>query len=997
MFINKYGGWNDILAGLAGLGATILLLGFTFWLMGAVGKVALSKEVIVGYWGIYLLTIASIVLIVAAKFLGDFVTEYVGDILIGLVSVGVVMAGLIFLSRFAAGSKAATREGLIALAGMELIALGAMVVVLAAWGLAKLIGNDWDKLAAAVGAAIIVVAMFGVLAWAAGTMKETLIAGIGAVALVELLAVGAMGVVYVTILLHQYMKQSGLNWGDIYIDSLAMLGIVTVWGLVALGAGFVAEFIALGALAMALIELLICGAIEVTKLLIDLHNTMADQGITWETVVNDVIGITDFLYEFGKFAALAGLLVGPLTLGNFALGLCEIVLTGAIGIAHMLIKLHKVKEEAGVGWIELEKDVLGMAMILGTFAVLAAAAIPLAAPILLATPAMWAVSAFSVVVIAVITSMLSIKKAIDVGGGQVALVKTLTQDIPKIMQSINPNNFSPGIGLIELGKLNAKYALVATLMLGIWDIVDSITKIAQLSGAVDEQGNIRPVLNINPFTGEVKYGEKVNLVNVSTLIGNAVRAFADNTQFTFQDIKNAFKSAIMFEVISTMIDPITKFVEMLTHYKSTSDNELIPLYIDEQGNVKTGEPVKVVDVANIIANTISAFVSNLYAEEHTQKWSEIMYGDKGFIARTLGYKTAKARSVEDAAGVLGIVIEPITKFIDMLVTLQASADGKKLAKLELDSEGNVKTGEFVDVANIASVISNVITTFVTKLYEKSDQWKNQSYLNGAVLAALIKPISTMIGYAKELSGEDINVDKIKSSTDAIIYANIGIITSLTSIDPLSYSSAYSSMKQVLGIATDLTNNIDRQKILVNSKAITTFVTDVVEKKFNKNIKTITTFAASIKSLKKQFKDLDDILTKDEQKRERAMDNFTDRVKVIVETLGESKHDINNFLELLRKTEEFNPNRGGGTVTPDENRGGGGSFSGWGNQVHSIVDNAVSPPKQEETPATPQFDVTALANAFALALHNTLNNATIDDNNDDTQDYTLRLVGGLGEG
>ena len=54
---------------------------------------------------------------------------------------------------------------------------------------------------------------------------------------------------------------------------------------------------------------------------------------------------------------------------------------------------------------------------------------------------------------------------------------------------------------------------------------------------------------------------------------------------------------------------------MLTGYKESGDGMLAKITIDQQGNVKVGQAVKVADVASMVANAVSTFVSELYKKK----------------------------------------------------------------------------------------------------------------------------------------------------------------------------------------------------------------------------------------------------------------------------------------------------------------------------------------------------------------------------------------------
>lgn len=904
MAIEAMGGWGPLMKGLLIVGATLLLIGGVFWVVGMVGKEATSPEIIKSYAGIFSLAFASMILIVAAKFIGDFAAEHYGSIIIGLGSVVGVMLALIGIGWIASKALKDSRQSIIALAALEGLALGAMVVVFVAKKLSDYTtGHELDILAALGLSASIIVA-FGALAVAAGALQSYLDTGIAAVGLIELLAAGAVAVAGLVVALNYVKSQNNITWGDLYLDVLGVMGIITAFGLLAAAASFIMPEILLGVAALVPVELLIAGAVGVTHLILNLHRVKEESGIGWLDLELDVLGLAGIVGTFGLLAAAFGLLIAPVLLGSAALVPVELLMAGSIGIAHLVVNLHEAILEAGTNWDELQADINGMALMLGKFGVLAGAMALLTIPIALGTPGMLAVSGFSLLVVGVVHKIADLSKAIEEAGGSKKITDTLTVGVPAILKNINSDNFSVDIGILTMTKMIAKYSLLAELVTGILTVAESISKISQIVGVVDDAGRIRQIISIDKDTGEIRYGEAVDIKNLATVIAQTVKTFVENSQYSFEEVRNMYNAKEIFGVLASITEPISKFVEMLTGFTTGGDPEtLSTVSIDENGEVKIGHPVKIKDVAIVIAGAITSFVSELYKKENTENWAELIYGDRTFFEGLFGKTNKRAASVSEVAGILGVIVEPICKFVDMVAGLMPGSNGT-LRKIYVDKDGKIQTGPEVDVKKTGNIIADLITSFVTTVYRDSNKWKEVNFTDSTSLDAILKPINDMVKSAVEMSGEKIKADIIRSNADAIAYSNDKLITSIFSIDVETMNTKVSVLQSILKVAGSM-SNITGERILTNSKSIVTFMSDVIDSKLLNSKSNVDDFTTSIENLKKSFKDLDTILIKDEDKREKAMDNFEKRLKKIIDSVKDGKMAIDSYNDMLRNTQHYN--------------------------------------------------------------------------------------------
>jgi hypothetical protein len=270
-----------------------------------------------------------------------------------------------------------------------------------------------------------------------------------------------------------------------------------------------------------------------------------------------------------------------------------------------------------------------------------------------------------------------------------------------------------------------------------------------------------------------------------------------------------------------------------------------------------------------------------------------------------GQTNKRADSVREVAGILGIIVDPICKFVDMLVGLEPGADGT-LKKVIVDNNGNIKSGPAVNIKTTAGIIADLMTSFITSIYGNADAWDRISEDKGETLKKLLDPINTMIKAGNDLTNEKIDSELIMKNADAIMYANVVLLKSLEEFDANTLNNTIVPIQTLIKLGAEIGNTINSEKILVNSKSITTFMTDVVDKQFPKSENNINSMKSSLDNLKKSFKSLDDLLIKDEDKRNKALQKLNENLQNIIKTLTENKDAMDSYNTMLDKTTNYTP-------------------------------------------------------------------------------------------
>lgn len=578
--------------------------------------------------------------------------------------------------------------------------------------------------------------------------------------------------------------QTGLNY-----TFGVMLAIVT-FGIIA---GKMANKARKGIYALGVIELLAFGAMGLVLAANSLAETIKGRE---KEVTNALLAVGGVILAFGGLAALfgapivAGLSLADLCIiGSVGLGASLLLARGAVELIRSIIDLDLYKNELGVGWQDVANDVIAIGGVVAGFGILAAAFLPLSPVILLATPAMALTIGFSNKILDVINSLITVKKRADelaVGdkSGMRVLKDFVSDDVPGILKSFRMDKFDVPLNLIQMEKLNIKYAALARLSKNLVESMSVVSKVAGI-GQMIRGGKIYSIKKFDPKTGEITYSDNaVDLNEVSTVICGSLGIFVNNMNYGLRDLAKMVIGAKMFEILGTITSPISTFLEMVTGYtggknKKTGSYELQSVRIGEDGKIKYGAKVNVQDVSENIAEAVTIFIKNIFSDDNVKSWYDMVYGNQTWWQKTWGLSGQKAKAAKEMGGILGMFISPISQFIECISKFEAS--GNTLTPITFDSEGNPKAGKPVNVAAISKLIGKGISTFLTEVmsvpFEKYDED------NVEMLDALLAKTGDVSKVFSDLSANTIidtnRLDEIYTSfnkgADSIIKVNGALV------------------------------------------------------------------------------------------------------------------------------------------------------------------------------------------------------------------------------
>ena len=416
------------------------------------------------------------------------------------------------------------------------------------------------------------------------------------------------------------------------------------------------------------------------------------------------------------------------------------------------------------------------------------------------------------------------------------------------------------------------------------------------------------------------------------IMANAESLAAIVTNFTgtlfgkFQELSEPGTVRKNIKNLRRVIKPVTSLVEMLASYDS-GDGETLARVSVVNGKIERTGTVNVTNVSNAIISAVTLFLKTMYAKENVDRWNELS-----------GRELNRGAAV---FGKLGVVIEPITAFTEMLLKFK---DGGLL-----DKDGNVQPIEPVGAA-----IAGTVVNFLNTLYSDDNKrmWKNMSKMSAedgrSALSAIIDPVESFVKMISDI-GAGMTAD--------------GVMTVKTDGGAERKVNMPSIARQLSG----------------GFKAFADAVEGAADPKKSKTAaKAIEKSAASVS---KAFKEIDGVLAKSKNdSRVAELRRLTEEIQKLAESVDKiDMEKIKEQIELLKTQtslmqaeaqREYAKKGPSAAEQVDETSETGNRGTGRGN---------VPADQPKVTPAI--IDPTALAQAFVAAMSNSPWTMTvIDDKN-----------------
>lgn len=838
----------------------------------------------------------------------DNVWETVGKGL--LLFGGVCIAMLMVIGLAGLASKWITNtDGIKSLGLMYVYIFASMAVVIAAKYLADFIGSEHEKILTGLGYTGLVIAGVVAVAWIASKFKSTALKGVAAIGLVSVIAYAALGLVWAAMKLSDDAEG---KWGQITITLLAVTGIITLFAGLAFAASYIAPAVIAGSVAMASLILFVASAVLSVKQIIELQKVKEEAGVSWDQVYNDVFGLSGVVGVFGILATAIGLVSPFVIAGTLACGALVLFTMGAIDITKQLITLRTHMAESGTNWNTVMSDLKSLSKVVGVLALVASAMTLALVPVTLGLAAMAMTKKFATRAIGIALSVADLGLKIKKLGGGDALVNVVKKDMKRLLGAFTYNNLKIPLGIFDIWKLRKQYNAIGGLVNRFVKVGRDISNLARIAGVVDDQGRISPVLRITD-DGDVIYGEPVDIKSIAQVIVDTIKIFTSSLTDGMCSVRDMLKAGIVVHIMAGMIDPINTFMKMLTSYKSFPDGQLATITLKEDGSVQIGEPVKVVEVSQTIANTITTFINTLLSDDNVNRWTTLLYGEGTSLK---DYWSAKQRrkSISVMTDILCRVVDPITKFADLLTTLDAHDDGT-ISRITMKDDGTIVKGPPINLVTAARTVGDVITKTLTEIFNKESLERMKSI--PTIPDGTYEKIENRMTWLERISQlvTDDKKDYTKSAENAKLLGEglFAIVNMFSTNDVLTVLSDATKTNAVIDGLTKFLNitktveGIKGKNVTDNAKSVVTFFNTVSPVLKSSNTY-LTSFSNTIKLVKDSLYEFDKVLLDEDNKRKKAIDDFKNSMKDLLDSLKGDSGTISDLTTLISKLTNLNTSK-----------------------------------------------------------------------------------------
>lgn len=593
------------------------------------------------------------------------------------------------------------------------------------------------------------------LALLASSLKSQFTKGAAAMlpisALMAASAAVLMGIVGILVI----KQNNNIEWSDTFIAIGAMATLVAGFGALAGVAGMFSAVIMAGALPLLAAQGVAAASALVLLGVIEVLRVKNEAGIEWGDTFAAIGAMATLVTAFGALAGVAGIFSPVIIAGSLALmaaqGLAAvslIVLTGVVAFTIYAI------DNLGDAWgIKATNSIKMMEKIVTEFGALATVAGLVFPFMALGAAGLAAVTGIAGSTINLLNRIVDLRIKMDEAGlddagiqEMIGTMKHACQGFIDMIKGVSFGGFL-GSGMIEVMH---KGSGLSKMMTQVAVIAEALGSIAAIS---TEDGKIRPAKFIND---KLVTGEPVDLLASAIVITSTVRKFTKLMAKDFKElsIKDMVHAQIAMQALNSMLDPISTFVNALMGFESGDGQTLHTVKITDDGKVVNGHDVHLVDVANIIAKSISTFAGTLFSKDNAQIWEQFKYSEDA------EGNTAPS-TLEIGMGVLAKVIEPVCTFVETLAKFNEGT-GEELVMPLYDSNGNLKKDvRKINVRNIANTIANAVSTFAKTIAEHAKEWTD-IWNEGATSGYYETRDSGFLGLGSEnvwVEGEESNLSK----------------------------------------------------------------------------------------------------------------------------------------------------------------------------------------------------------------------------------------------
>lgn len=651
--------WEYVWQGLGLFGITCLALLVVIGLTWLASKLITNKDAMGSLGKMMLFVYAAMGIIIASKYLADFISGNWEGILIGFASTTAVLLAITGVAFLANKLRPRAQKGALAIAILAGVAYAVMGIIFLASKLSEETKGKWGDIAITLAAVVGVLLAFGGIAFAVSFIAPQVLAGAGALAAVSGFVLASIIMAAAIVKFHQFKEESGVDWGDVYTNVFALSGMLAVFGILAGAIGLIAGPVALGSLASVALILFVGATINIATRLIEYNKIKEESGVGWDDIYTDVLALAGVIGGFALLAGAMSLAVIPIGLGLLAMGLTKRFVWGALDIAHSVANLGLKIKELGGGDALVNVVSRDMRRVLGAFTA-GNLSIPLS-----------------------IWDIWDLRAQYNAIGGLVSAFVKVGMDISKLAQVAGvvdeQGRVSPVLKVTDKGKViygkptdikKTAEVIVATIKTFTTSLTDGMCSVYEMynaAGVVKILGTmIDPINNFVKMLsgyesmpdgklgiitvkddGTVTVGKHVDIVKTAEVISNAVSLFI-NTLFSDENIKawskvlygeaysidtwhGLWKNSVsggeaankMVGIFGSVMEPVTSLINLLASFEATPDGKLKKVSISQDGKIVVGPEMDLKQTASIIGTCINYVFTELFNKETTKMLNNV--------------------------------------------------------------------------------------------------------------------------------------------------------------------------------------------------------------------------------------------------------------------------------------------------------------------------------------------------------------------------------------
>jgi len=470
--------------------------------------------------------------------------------------------------------------------------------------------------------------------------------------------------------------------------------------------------------------------------------------------------------------------------------------------------------------------------------------------------------------------------------------------------------------IMDVAKISANAKQLITVNKVIAAVATSMSKVAMISGP---NGTVRGVTVTDD--GQFIYGEFVDIKAASTSISDAFKTFTTTLLETFKSISlgKIFKAGIGVKIIGGMIEPVSLFAKTMLSFQDAGKGKIKEIRFNQDGTLVDTPAVDVKKVSDIIAASISTFASTLFSEENQDTWKRITRGGINLNGEHIIYAEKAMGILATVISPVSEFANTLTQFEsgdENTIVVPIYGENGVVTSRRTVNVTDVANAIARAVSKFANTLFNSSDIWA-KLYKPKtvktkdggwfgkDEFETVNQMEGAigVFANVITPV---ISFTNILSKYGAGSDDT-----LLVYGTNGESREIDVTDvALKISGAVTKFVNTLVNNISISNNDAAEALTNTSNSINSLFTNFDKFVGSAETNSVKKLSVSVDGVSKSFKDFDKVLADGTTKRVDSIKKLGDAFDTLKQKLANAKSDLNEVKEIfesLNKADTSNIN------------------------------------------------------------------------------------------